>query len=177
MKNLYLIFLLLLSTMVFAQKKTGKKLPPPPPPEPPAVIEYSEEYKTLLQEDSNKCFVLKEEEKKESLIHYTETLIESGWPSKNARIIKTTSTADPVKVEEAEKKGYLIMNTQTMQFIEGVSTLEKNILTFTPEKKDRFSTEVFKIFYKPKSKKVNYLENAKHQKFIEGKCLEPTVSM
>lgn len=175
MKKIFLFTALLLCITASAQKKKPQKIVPPPPvrkiPLPPKIEKIS------FEEDDKKCFVYKNEELKDSLMYVTETLLEYGWNMDRARMIITTYDYDPVKKKEAEEAGYTLIQAETMQLIEGVFKIEKDIFTFIPTKKDRFETQSFKITYQSKTKKVDLLTDENNNKLQTGECLQPMVSM
>lgn len=117
------------------------------------------------------------EEKKDSLVYVTETLLEYGWNSDLARIIITSYDYDPIKKKEAKEAGYDLVQTETMQFIDGVFKIEKRTFTFTPDKLDRFKAQLFKITYKPKAKEIEFLIDENNNKLQPGECLQPMVMM
>ena len=175
MKKIFLFTALLLFITASAQKKKPQKIVPPPPireiPPPPKIEKLS------FEEDDKKCFVYKNEELKDSLMYVTETLLEYGWHSDLARMIITTYNYDPIKKEQTEKAGYLWGQAKTMQFIEGIFKIEKDVFTFIPTKKDRFETQSFKITYQSKTKKIDFLTDENNNKLQTGECLQPMVSM
>ena len=174
MKNVFMIAALLLCFVGSAQQKKPKKIVPPPPVkevlEPPKI-------EAPKKDDSKKCFSFKMEEKKDSLVYVTETLLEYGWNSDLARIIITSYDYDPIKKKEAKEAGYDLVQAETMQFIDGVFKIENGTFTFTPDKLDRFKTQLFKITYKPKTKEVEFLIDENNNKLQTGECLQPMVMM
>ncbi len=166
---------LLMCFVASAQKKKSKKIVPPPPvkevPAPPKVE------KLPLKDDDKKCFVYKMEEQKDSLTYVTETLLEYGWHSDLARMIITTYDYDADKKKKAEEEGYSLIQTETMQLIDGIFKIDKGIFTFTPDNSEKFKTQLFKITYKPKSKQVDFLTDENNNKLQTGECLQPMVSM
>lgn len=170
-----MITALLMCFVGSAQKKKPRKIVPPPPvrevPPPPKIEELP------FEDDHKKCFVFKAEEQKDSLVYVTETLLEYGWNNDLARMIITTYDFDPVKKKEAEEDGYILVQSETMQFINGTYKIEKDVLTFTPEKPEKFKTRLFKITYKSKTKKINFLTDENNNKLQTGECLQPMVSM
>ena len=175
MKKLIMITALLMCFVGSAQKKKPKKIVPPQPvkevPPPPKIEELP------FEDDDKKCFVYKNEEQKDSLTYVTETLLEYGWNNDLARMIITTYDFDPVKKKEAEEDGYTLVQSETMQFINGTFKIEKDVFTFTPEKSEKFKTQLFKITYKSKTKKVDFLTDENNNKLQTGECLEPMVKM
>lgn len=175
MKKIIMITALLMCLVTSAQKKKSKKIVPPPPvkevPAPPKVE------KLPLKDDDKKCFVSKMEEQKDSLTYVTETLLEYSWHSDLARMIITTYDYDADKKKKAEKEGYTLIQTETMQLIDGIFKIDKGIFTFTPDKSEKFKTQLFKITYKPKSKYVDFLTDENNNKLQTGECLQPMVSM
>lgn len=175
MKKLIMITALLMCFVGSAQKKKPKKIVPPPPvkevPPPPKIEELP------FEDDEKKCFVFKAEEQKDSLTYVTETLLEYGWNNDLARMIITTYDFDPVKKKEAEEDGYTLVQSETMQFINGIFKIEKDVFTFTPEKSEKFKNQLFKITYKSKTKKVDFLTDENNNKLQTGECLEPMVKM
>jgi len=175
MKKLIMITALFMCFVGSAQKKKSSKIIPPPPVK--EVLEPPKMQELIIEDDRKNCFVYKNEEQKDSLIYVTETLLEYGWASDLARIIITTYDYDPVKKKEAEEAGYTLVQAETMQFIEGIFKIENSILTFTHDKLDRFKTQLFKINYKPKTKKVDFLTDENNNKLQTGECLQPMVSI
>lgn len=173
MKYLLTFFAILLCSFSFAQKKKSGKISPPILKQ--TVFEGPPEVKRIEIEDPNKCFVNTSKENKEGLDYYTDTLLEYGWVADNARIIITSYNYDPVKQVEAKKAGLVFNSSQKLQFINGNFKISNNILTFTPEKLDKFKIQNFKLIYK--SKKLNSLEGENKMILKNGKCLEPMVSM
>ncbi|MEG1021476.1 MAG: hypothetical protein RSE50_08160 [Myroides sp.] len=175
MKKLIMITALLMCFVGSAQKKKPKKIVPPPPvkevPPPPKIEELP------FEDDKKKCFVFKAEEQKDSLTYVTETLLEYGWNNDLARMIITTYDFDPVKKKEAEEDGYILVQSETMQFINGTYKIEKDVFTFTPEKSENFKKQLLKINYKDKTKKVDFLRDENNNKLQTGECLQPMVSM
>lgn len=175
MKKLLMITALLMCFVGSAQKKKPKKIVPPPPvrevPPPPKIEELP------FEDDDKKCFVFKAEEQKDSLTYVTETLLEYGWNNDLARMIITTYDFDPIKKKEAEADGYILVQSESMQFINGTFKIEKDVFTFIPTKKDQFETRFFKITYKSKTKKVDFLTDENNNKLQTGECLEPMVKM
>ncbi len=175
MKQLIMITALLMCFVGSAQKKKPRKVIPPPPVkevlEPPKIQELT------VKDDSKKCFSFKMEEKKDSLVYVTETLLEYGWNSDLARMIITTYDYDPIKKKEAKEAGYDLVQAETMQFIDGVYKIENGTFTFTPDKLDRFKTQLFKITYKPKAKEIEFLIDENNNKLQPGECLQPMVMM
>lgn len=165
MKNILVLIGLLSSSYTFAQVR--KPTPIPPPPKPAKVSEQK----------SEKCFLYTTEERKDALVYVTENLLEYGWAGSNARMIITTFNYDPLKKEKVEKEGYVYAQSKSMQFINGSYKIEKDILSFSPEKPDKFKQRRFKIYYKAKTKNEAYLEDEAKHPFKPGKCLEPMVSM
>lgn len=175
MKNVFMIAALLLCFVGSAQKKKSRKIVPPPPVReipPPTKIE-----EIYVEDDSKKCFVYKAEEQKDSIVYVTETLLEYGWASDLARMIVTSYDYDPIKKKEAKEAGYDLVQAETMQFIDGVFKIENGTFTFTPDKLDRFKTQLFKITYKPKTKEVEFLIDENNNKLQTGECLQPMVMM
>ena len=175
MKQLIMITALFMCFLGSAQQKKPRKVIQPAPVkevlEPPKIQELT------VKDDSKKCFSFKMEEKKDSLVYVTETLVEYGWNSDLARMIITTYDYDPIKKKEAKEAGYDLVQTETMQFIDGVFRIEKGIFTFTPDKLDRFKTQSFKITYKPKVKEIEFLIGENSNKLQPGECLQPMVMM
>lgn len=175
MKKLIMITALSMCFMGSAQKKKPKKIVTPPPvrevPPPPKIEELP------FEDDDKKCFVFKAEEQKDSLTYVTETLLEYGWNNYLARMIITTYDFDPVKKKEAEEDGYTLVQSETMQFINGTFKIEKDVFIFTPEKSEKFKTQLFKITYKSKTKKVDFLTDENNNKLQTGECLQPMVKM
>jgi len=175
MKKIFMLTALLLCITASAQKKKQQKIVLPPPvreiPPPPKIEKLS------FEDDDKKCFVYKNEEQKDSLVYVTETLLEYGWNNDLARMIITTYDYDPVKKKEAEEAGYDLVQSETLQFIEGSFKIDKDVFTFNPTKKDHFATQLFKITYKPKTKKVDFLTDKKNNKLQPGECLQPMVMM
>lgn len=175
MKKIIMITALLMCITASAQKKKPRKIIPPPPvreiPPPPKIEELP------FEDDDKKCFVYKAEEQKDSLVYVTETFLEYGWNNDMARMIITTYDFDPVKKKKAEEEGYILAQTETMQFIDGLFKIEKDIFTFTPTKTDRFKAQSFKITYKPKTKQVAFLTDENNKKLQTGECLQPMVSI
>ena len=167
MKKLIMITALLMCFVGSAQKKKPKKEVPPPP----------EIEELPFDDDDKKCFVFRAEEQKDSLTYVTETLLEYGWNNDLARMIITTYDFDPVKKKEAEEDGYTLVQSETMQFINGTFKIEKDVFTFTPEKSEKFKTQLFKITYKSKTKKVDFLTDENNNKLQTGECLQPMVKM
>lgn len=176
MKNTTIIFALLISSFAFGQKKKPSK-----PIGPPPVIQHAPEEKVpeivRTETETEKCFVYNTEYQKDSRIFVTENLFEYGWAGSNARLIITKYDYDFVKKKETEKEGYVYAQTKTSQFIEGDFKIENKILTFSPNKKDKFEKRTFKLFYKSNSKNVDYLEDQDKNKFAVGACLQPSVSL
>lgn len=175
MKKKFLIILLGVSSIAFAQKKKQTKIMPPPPVkqiEPPQIIEPPE-----IEHEGTKCFVYKKEEKKDALIYVTETLLEYGWNNDMARMIITNYEYDPIAEKEAEEKGYVLAQSKQLQFIDGHFKITNDTFTFTPTNTNEFKTEIFKINFENKTKKVKQLKNQDDELFVKGACLEPMVSM
>lgn len=175
MKNLIMITAILMCFVGSAQKKKMRKIIPPPPvrevPPPPKIEELP------FEDDEKKCFVFKAEEQKDSLTYVTETLLEYGWNNDLARIIITTYNYDSVKKNQADENGEILALTQNMQFINGTYKIDKDFFTFTPEKSENFKTRLFKITYKSKTKKADFLTDENNKKLQTGECLEPMVKM
>jgi len=175
MKKLIMITALLMCFIGSAQKKKPKKIVPPPPvrevPPPPKIEELP------FEDDEKKCFVFKAEEQKDSLTYVTETLLEYGWNNDLARIIITTYNYDSVKKNQADENGEILALTQNLQFINGTFKIEKDVFIFTPEKSEKFKTQLFKITYKSKTKKVDFLTDEDNNKLQTGECLQPMVKM
>lgn len=176
MKNVIIALALVFSTVSFAQKKKPTRKAPPPvkevPPVPPPIIE-----RPIIEEDSTKCFVFIDKQEKDGRVYATENLLEYGWNNNLARMIITSYDYDPIAQKEAEEKGYVLAQSQQIQFIEGVFTIKNYVYTFTPDKVDKFKTETFKITFEGKTKKVKQLTNDKNQVFEKGACLEPMPMM
>lgn len=174
MKQLIMITAFLMCFVGSAQQKKPKKIVPPPPVkevlEPPKI-------EAPKKDDSKKCFSFTMEEKRDSLVYVTETLLEYGWNSDLARIIITSYDYDPIKKKEAKEAGYDLVQAETMQFIDGVYKIENGTFTFTPDKLDRFITQLFKITYKPKAKEIEFLIDEDSNKLQPGECLQPMVMM
>ena len=163
----------MLSGMAFGQQNKTKKAPPITPPKlisPPEVKipEYPSE------DDSKKCFVYTTEEQKDSRVYVTESLLEYGWASTNARIIITTYDYDPAKKQENED-AYIF--SKSLEFIEGDFKIENGKLGFMPEKSDKYQKQIFRLINKSKSKTIEYLEDEKKHQYKEGECLQPTISI
>jgi len=176
MKKLIMITALLMCFVGSAQKKKPKKIVPPPPvkevPPPPKIEELPFE-----EDDEKKCFFFKSEEQKDSLTYVTETLLEYGWNNDLARMIITTYNYDSVKKNQADENGEILALTQNLQFINGTYKTENDVFTFTPEKSEKFKTQLFKITYKSKTKKVDFLTDENNNTLKTGGCLEPMVKM
>ena len=174
MKQSIMITALLMCFVGSAQQKKPKKIVPPPVikevPPPPKI-------EALKKDDSKKCFSFTMEEKKDSLVYVTETLLEYGCNSDLARIIITSYDYDPIKKKEAKEAGYDLVQAETIQFIDGVFKIENGTFTFTPDKLDRFKTQLFKITYKPNTKEVEFLIDENNNKLQSGECLQPMVMM
>lgn len=175
MKKLIIITALLMCITASAQNKKPRKIISPPPVkevlEPPRLQEF------IIEDDGKKCFVYKKEQQKDSLVYVTETLLEYGWNNDLARMIITTYDFDPVKKKEAEEDGYILVQSESMQFINGTFNIDKETLTFIPDKSEKFKTQLFKITYKPKIKKIDFLTDKNNNKLQTGECLQPMVSM
>ena len=59
--------------------------------------------------------------------------------------------------KKAKEEGYDMIWKRTLQYINGRYKIEKNIITFTPEKLDTHKIQTFKLIYKTKSKDLDYL--------------------
>ena len=173
MKYLFTICAILLFSLTSAQKKRSGKVPPKISKQ--TVFERPPEVKKFEIEDSKKCFVNTAKETKDGRDHFTDTLLEYGWSADNARIIITTYNFDREKEAEAKRSGLVFDASQKFQFINGNFTISKNILTFIPEKLEKFQKHSFKLIYR--SKKLNSLEGENKMILNKGKCLEPMVSM
>lgn len=172
MKYVFMLISLIICSGTFAQKKKTTKTIPPPP----VRKEFSPpKIQSLIKEDDEdtKCFVYIVKEEKEGRVFVTENLLEYGWNNDLARIVITTYDYDPVAVKKAEEEGYLLGQTQRLQFIEGTFNIKDHTYTFIPTKLDKFKTETFKISFEGKSKKVKHLTNNKNEVFEKGACLEP----
>lgn len=174
MKNLLFMILLVCATGAFAQKKKRSIPPPPVIMEAPPKIQkpYVDE-----EEDETKCFVYTHKEEKDRIVFVTENLLEYGWNNAMARMIITTYDYDPVAQKEAEKEGYIIAQSKQLQFIDGHFKITNDTFTFTPTNTNEFKTEIFKISFEGKTKKIKQLKNSDNQLFEKGTCLEPTISM
>lgn len=174
MKNLIMLTALLMCCVATAQKKKPKKVPPPPPvimEIPPPRLE------SMKEEDPKKCFLYKAEEKKDNMTYVTETLLEYGWNNDLARIVTTTYEYDHVKKKEAEDKGFRLIYREFIKFTDGVYKIDKNTLTFTPTDtdSDNLEAQYFKIVYKPKTKKIDFLMDSNNNKLEISNCLEVVV--
>lgn len=174
MKNLLFMILLVCSTGAFAQKKKRSIPPPPVIMEAPPKIQkpYVDE-----EEDETKCFVYTHKEEKGGIVFVTENLLEYGWNNDMARMIITNYEYDPIAEKEAEEKGYVLAKSKQLQFIDGHFKITNDTFTFTPTNTNEFKTEIFKINFENKTKKVKQLKNQDNELFVKGACLEPMVSM
>jgi len=167
MRNLIFIIIILNCIVSFGQKKKSNKMLVPP-----KILKIEEE---PIPEE--KCFVYKFEVPKDSLIFESTNLLEYGWSGENARIVIKTVQYDPIKEKKAKEEGYDLIWERTLQYINGKFKIEKNILTFTPEKLNAHKIQTFKLIYKAKSKDLDYLIDENGKKYIVGKCSEPTIEM
>lgn len=176
MKNLFVIILVILSGSVSGQQKKTKKAPQITPPKilPPPEVK---EPKYLGADNSKKCFIYKSQEQKDSLIYITENLLEYGWAGSNARFVITTYNYDVAKKSQMEKDGQIYAQSQRLRYIDGKYTIQKNNLTFTPDKAENYENRTFKIVYKPKTQKVDYLKDEGSHQYKKGKCDEPVISL
>lgn len=174
MKNLITILAIFLFCFSFAQKKKSKLVPPPPPKK---ELIYLEPPRSIETQETEKCFKNTKEEQKDTLTFVTETMLEYGWNNDNARMIITTYNYDHIEKAKLKKDGEELAITKSMQFIDGDYKIEKGNIIFTPEKKDRFKTETFKLIYKPKSKKIKSLLGSDKKTFSPGDCMQPTISI
>lgn len=178
MKNLIFIITILCCGATFGQQKKSKKarfevpkvkrdkpveIPPPPAP-------------NTISENEN-CFLFRQEEPKDSLVYVTENLLEYGRYGDNARIFVYNSNYDPVKKEEAEKQGMMLVQSETVQLIDGTFKIVKDELIFTSKESKEFKNQVFRLFFKTKTQKVDYLKDEKGNKYGRGKCHVATVSI
>ena len=181
MKNVIFIITMLSCGVVFGQQKKSNKTPfkvpeikqepkeePPPPPPAPSSSTISE---------TENCFLFRQEESKDSLVYVTENLLEYGWNGDNARMLISSSNYDPVKKQEAEKQGMRLMQTETVQYIDGTFKIVKGILTFEPMKTEISERRTFKLIFKPKTRKIDYLRDENGNKYNKGKCPENTISV
>jgi len=178
MKNLFIITILLICIFALGQKKKSTKMAPPPVVAPkinPPATKKAPDF--TYWNNAAKCYIYRTEEKKDSLVYVTENLLEYGWVASNARMIITTYSFDPIKKQQVEKDGYIYGQSKTMQYIDGEFALEKGNLTFTPNKKDKFDVRHFKLVYKPKTQKVNYIKDENDRPYKIGDCPVPTVSL
>ena len=175
MKNLIILTALSVGSLVFGQKKKSAKAPPIKEPTyypVPEVKEYNYE-----EHNSEKCFIYKTEETKNSVVYVTENLLQYGGATDNARMVITTYNYDSSKKQQTEKDGRIYSQSESLKYINGKSNLEKGNLNFTPDKKDKFQTRHFKVVYKPKTQKVDFLKDENNHPYKEGKCPEPTISL
>ncbi len=166
-KNLIFIIIILNCIVSFGQKKKSNKMLVPP-----KILKIEE--KPILE---GKCLIYKFEIPKDSLIFESTNLLEYGWSGENARIVIKTVQYDPIKEKKAKEEGYDMIWKRTLQYINGRYKIEKNILTFIPEKLDTHKIQTFKLIYKTKSKDLDYLIDENDKKYIIGNCLEPTIEM
>jgi len=177
MKKIFLV-ILIISTHLFVfgqQKKSKKNTIPPPIKKKEYSIPEAIRIEDIVREQTEKCFVYKIEEKKDSLLYVSNSLLEYGWAGDNARMVITSYHYDPVKKKEAEQKGYVLLEEKDMQFINGSYKAEKNLLIFTPDKLERFEKRIFRLVYRQKTKEIDYLEDEKSNKYVPGDCPEPIV--
>ncbi|RKE56080.1 hypothetical protein [Sphingobacterium detergens] len=175
MKKIFLIALITFSHFfVFGQqKKPNKNTIPPPIKKKEYPMPEAKRIEDIFMEQTKRCFIYKVEERKDSLLYVSSNLLEYGWAGDNARMVISSYNYDPIKKKEAEQKGYVLLEEKNMQFINGSYKTEKDVLIFTPEKEDRFEKRTFKLVYKPKTNKVDYLKDEKNNKYIAGDCQEP----
>lgn len=176
MKNLILICIIMLSASAFGQQKKTKKPPPItrteilPPPETKKIDEQN-------IDKTKKCFVYKMEEQKDSVVYVTENLLEYGWAADNARLVITTYNYVPAKKDMNKKEGNIYAQSQRLRYIEGTYTIQKGILGFIPDKAQNYQNRTFKIDYKPKTQKVQSLQDESNHRYTKGGCPEPTISL
>lgn len=176
MKNIFIILLVMLNALALGQQKKSKKQAVNKPPTllPPPKIDRSE-YPT--SDNSKKCFVYKTEETKDSSVYVTENLLEYGWAGSDARFIITTYNYDAAKKGQNEKDGQIYAQSQRLRYINGTYTIQKNILTFIPDKAENYQNRTFKLSYKPKTQKVQSLQDEDSRLYKKGECAEPTISL
>lgn len=170
MKNLFFLFAVFMSyNTVQAQKKTNKIIPPKI---------AQPEIRMISKDETKKCFVYNTNEpKNNSMILETKKILEYDESDNNARIIINSKEYDPIKDQQAKKEGDRVVWQETARLINGTSKIENNILTFTPEKLDNNEVRTFKLVYKIKTKKLDYLKDELNNKYVVGTCSEPLVSM
>ncbi|MCD9855884.1 hypothetical protein LUD75_14255 [Epilithonimonas sp. JDS] len=176
MKNVFIIFLLMLSCLAFGQKKKTKKpaITKSPTLLPPPRVDRSE---NLSSEDSKKCFVYKTEEQKDSSVYVTENLLEYNLSGSNARFIITTYNYDASKKSQTEKDSQIYAQSQRLRYIDGTYTIQKNTLNFIPDKAENYQNRTFKLIYKPNTQKVQSLKDEANLQYKKGECSEPMISL
>jgi len=176
-KILLLTLIVLTNSLVSGQQKKSKRKTFPPPIKREAPVVMAEPIAEIVPLQPKNCFVFNFEEKKDSLLYVSKSLLEYGWAGDNARMVITSYNYDPVKKKEVEKDGkMLLFHEEKMQFINGSYKFEQDLLIFTPEKTDRFEKRTFRLIYKTKTKKVDYLQDEKNNKYVSGGCQEAMVS-
>lgn len=176
MKKLILcLAILTCSTMAFAQQKktTKTRTTPRKVEQPPVIIPPPSDELTV----TNYCFVYLHEEKKGDMVHADNTILEYGWAGQNARMVIESKEYDPIKEKEAKEKGEHLVWEETVQYINGKFKITNDVLTFMPDKPERYKTRVFKVIYKGKSKEPDYLIDEHKNKYLPGDCPTPIISV
>lgn len=168
MKNLFfLIGVVICCNFLQAQNKPVKLTPPK--------ITRTE----INMAETKKCFVnITKEQENDSMLLETKSILEYDESyNNNARIVISSKKYDPVKDQQAKKEGNYIVWLETLQYIDGSYKIEKGIFKFTPKKLDNYGIRTFKLVYKPKTKKLDYLKDNENNKYVVGDCPEPIVSV